>query len=329
MTTMTTLTITAFAPLTTLPTMDPDLADLLLSALRIVQWAGFVLLAGTIAFWLVVWPDGRHNRRQLLLVDTGLVVLGVATALGPVVAVLATGRAPLEALSREGWVAVLLRLAVVVAVWAFLTELVADDPADRDDGRDGWDGHDTSGAALTARQLWSWAAVLALTVTMVLSSDTLTVAPSWLSAVLTFAHLLAMAVWLGGLVALSAVALTREQASDVGDLVPGFSKASVACVITLAVSGALEAALRAGGFDVLLSGTYGLVLLVKVAIFGGLLVLAVPTRRHTDTVISGRFRGDTTVTTRAQTVALLMGAQLATAAALLVATAALVSVAPA
>ena len=48
-------------------------------------------------------------------------------------------------------------------------------------------------------------------------------------------------------VALSAVALTREQASDVGDLVPGFSKASVACVITLAVSGALQAALRAGG----------------------------------------------------------------------------------
>ncbi len=104
--------------------MDPDLAELLAGALRTVLYAGFVLLAGTLAFWTLVWPDGRYNRRQLLLVDAGLAVLAVGTLLVPVVAVVTTGRAPLDALSREGWVAVLLRLAVLVAVWAFLSELV-------------------------------------------------------------------------------------------------------------------------------------------------------------------------------------------------------------
>ena len=288
--------------------MDPDLADLLAGALRSVLYAGFVLLAGTLAFWTLVWPDGRYNRRQLLLVDTGLAVLAVGTLLVPVVAVVTTGRSPLDALSREGWVAVLLRLAVLVAVWAFLSELV-DAPIR---GR---------------RRLAAGVAVVALTATMVLGSEAVAVTPVWLSVVMSFAHLLAMATWLGGLLALAVVILPRQQLTDLEALIPAISRVSLVCIATLVVTGAVQAVARTGAVGTLASSTYGLVLLVKVAIFVGLLVLAVPVRRRTDAILLGRLDVEAP-STGTQTLALLMGAQLATAAALIVATAALVAVAP-
>ncbi|WP_404389755.1 CopD family protein [Humibacillus xanthopallidus] len=288
--------------------MDPDLADLLVGALRTVLYAGFVLLAGTLAFWTLVWPDGPYNRRQLLLVDTGLAVLGVGTLLVPVVAVVTTGLPPLDALSREGWVAVLLRLAVLVAVWAFLSELV-DAPIR---GR---------------RRLAAAVAVVALTVTMVLGSEAVALAPVWLSVVTSFAHLLAMATWLGGLLALAVVILPRQQPTDLEELIPAFSRLALDCIVVLVVTGAVQAAQRIGGVDALTSSSYGVVLLVKVAIFVGLLVLAVPVRRRTDAILLGRLDVEAP-STGTQTLALLMGAQLATAAALLAATAALVAVAP-
>ena len=288
--------------------MDPDLAELLAGALRTVLYVGFVLLAGTLAFWTLVWPDGRYNRRQLLLVDAGLAILAVATLLVPVVAVVTTGRAPLDALSREGWVAVLLRLAVLVALWAFLSELV-DAPIR---GR---------------RRLATGGAVVALTVTMVLGSDAVAVAPVWLSVVMSFAHLLAMATWLGGLLALAVVIRPRQQLTDLEELIPALSRISLACIVTLVVTGAVQAVERTGGVSALASSTYGLVLLVKVAVFVGMLVLAVPVRRRTDAILLGRLDVEAP-SAGTQTLALLMGAQLATAAALLVATAALVAVAP-
>lgn len=288
--------------------MDPDLADLLVGALRSVLYAGFVMLAGTLALWTLVWPDGRYNRRQLLLVDAGLAVLAVGTLLVPVVAVVTTGRAPLDALSREGWVAVLLRLAVLMALWAFLSELVEAPIRGR-------------------RRVAAGAAVVALTVTMVLGSDAVTVTPVGLSVVLSFAHLLAMATWLGGLLALAAAILPRQQPTDLEELIPAVSRVSLVCIVTLVVTGAVQAVERTGGVGALASSTYGLVLLVKVAFFVGLLVLAVPARRRTDAILLGRLDIEG-LSAGTQTLALLMGAQLATAAALIVATAALVAVAP-
>ena len=288
--------------------MDPDLADLLVGALRSVLYAGFVLLAGTLAFWTLVWPDGRYNRRQLLLVDAGLAVLAVGTLLVPVVAVVTTGLAPLDALSREGWVAVLLRLAVLVAVWAFLSELV-DAPIR---GR---------------RRVAAGVAVVALTVTMVLGSEAVALSPVALSLPMSFAHLLAMATWLGGLLALAVVILPRQQPTVLEELIPAFSRLSLDCIVVLVVTGAVQAIQRTGGVGDLASSTYGLVLLVKVAVFVGMLVLAVPVRRRTDAILLGRLDVEAP-SAGTQTLALLMGAQLATAAALIVTTAALVAVAP-
>ena len=144
---------------------------------------------------------------------------------------------------------------------------------------------------------------------------------------MSFAHLLAMATWLGGLLALAVVILPRQQLTDLEELIPALSRVSLVCIVTLVVTGAVQAVERTGGVGALASSTYGLVLLVKVAIFVGMLVLAVPVRRRTDAILLGRLDVEAP-STGTQTLALLMGAQLATAAALIVATAALVAVAP-
>jgi hypothetical protein len=41
--------------------MTQDLIDLALGANRVLTYAGYVLIAGTLTFWSVVWPDGRRN----------------------------------------------------------------------------------------------------------------------------------------------------------------------------------------------------------------------------------------------------------------------------
>ena len=163
--------------------------------------------------------------------------------------------------------------------------------------------------------------------TLLEAAAAVAVAPVWLSIAMSFAHLLAMAIWLGGLLALAVVILPRQQLTDLDELLPALSRVSLVCIAVLVGTGAVQAIQRTGDLSALASSTYGLVLLVKVAVFAVLLVLAVPVRRRTDAILLGRLDVDAP-STGTQTLALLMGAQLATAAALLGATAALVAVAP-
>ncbi|MGY1771648.1 copper resistance CopC/CopD family protein [Blastococcus sp. SYSU D00813] len=87
------------------------------------------------------------------------------------------------------------------------------------------------------------------------------------------AHVAAMALWLGGLVALLA-ALLREgvPAAQMAEALPRFSRVAAASVAVLVVSGVVQSVREVGSPDALFSTGYGRLLLAKLALV--LLVLA-------------------------------------------------------
>lgn len=290
--------------------MDGPVADVLVGATRVLLYVGFVLLAGTLSFWVLVWSEGRYNRHQLRLVDDGMVLLATATVLGPVVTALVSGEPPAESISREAGGAALVRLAIIAVIAAWLPELV-------------------DGPTVGRRRAAVAAIVVALSLTMVTVSDAMTGQLVALKIVATLGHLLGTAAWLGGLVALAVVIIPRHDLEVLDQLIPAFSKVAFVSVVTLVVTGIVHALAQAGGPTELASGPYGVVLLLKVVVFGGMLVLGNHGRRYANDVVLRRLRVDGGVRGGGvHTLAVVMGAELATAAALLVTTAVLVAVAP-
>lgn len=290
--------------------MDVLMADLLVGAIRVLLYVGFVLLAGTLSFWVLVSPEGHDDARQRLLVVAGMVLVAVTTVIGPVISVLLSGAAPAELISREAGASAVLRLAVIAVAAAWLPELL-DSPT------------------LGRRRVALGGIVVALALTMVTASDAMTGNLVALKIVATLGHLLAAAAWLGGLVVLAVVIVPGNHLDQLDELIPSFSDVAFVSVVTLVVTGTIHALAQAGGPSGLTSSTFGVVLFLKIAVFAGMLVLGNHGRRYVNEFVLRRARPDAAVPPGAvNTLAVVMGAELATAAALLAATALLVAVAP-
>ena len=63
--------------------MNRELVELALGANRVMTYAGYVLLAGTFTFWSLVWPEGRSDKRLVVLAVTGTGLLFLGTIGGP------------------------------------------------------------------------------------------------------------------------------------------------------------------------------------------------------------------------------------------------------
>lgn len=156
---------------------------------------------------------------------------------------------------------------------------------------------------------------LALIETYVLASDAW--GGPWTAAKLAASttHLAAVAVWLGGLLALAAVLLPGTGQSVLRHVLPRFSVLVLASVLILVGSGLLHAVAVAGSVRELVDSDYGTVLLIKLLVFGVLLALGTIGRRYAAAREGG------------QTFVVVIGAELALAAGVLTATAVLVQVA--
>jgi copper transport protein len=98
-----------------------------------------------------------------------------------------------------------------------------------------------------------------------------------LAIALDWLHVAAMVAWLGGLIPLiSAIRAARrdpEQAMPLAILIPRFSWLAFPCVVVLTLSGLYSYLLHINALDLLAATTYGRALLVKLAVFGVLIVL--------------------------------------------------------
>lgn len=292
--------------------MIQDLVDLALGANRVLTYAGYVLLAGTLTFWSVVWPDGRRNRRLVVLALTGTAAMIMGTLSSPVIQLIFGGRLLGDVVSPLGGAAQLVRLAALVAAMCFLPDII-------------------SGAVVGWRRIVALTLVVVIAASMVAQSDA--IGGPWEIAKIgaTGLHVLATCAWLGGLVALAAVLIPGENVHELDRLIPRFSRVAQLSVATLVITGIVHALAVAGGVYQLASSRYGLVLLIKIAIFGLMLLMGNEGRKYAARAAFRQSHLQPDAPLRAggiSTLAVVMGAELCIAFVILSTTSLLVMVAP-
>jgi len=292
--------------------MIQDLVDLALGANRVLTYAGYVLLAGTLTFWSVVWPDGRRNRRLVMLTLAGTAAMIIGTLAGPSIQLIFGGRMLGDVVTPLGGAAQLVRLAALFAAMFFLPDII-------------------SGAVVGWRRVMALTLVLAIAASMVAQSNA--IGGHWEVAKIaaTGLHVLATCAWLGGLVALAAVLIPGEQVQELDQLIPRFSRVAQLSVVTLLVTGTVHALAVAGGVTQLATSRYGLVLLIKVSIFGLMLLMGNEGRKYAARAAFRQLHQPPEGTVRTSSIsalAVVMGAELCIAFVILSTTSLLVLVAP-
>jgi len=87
-------------------------------------------------------------------------------------------------------------------------------------------------------------------------------------------HVLAMALWLGGLVVLAVVGLARSAALGVRDALEPFSRMALGCVLALVATGAFQTWRQVGSLDALRTTDFGRILVVKLVLVALVVVFA-------------------------------------------------------
>jgi putative copper export protein len=292
--------------------MNSPLLELALGVNRVVLYIGYVLLAGTLTFWTLVWPDGQVDRRLVLMTWLGTALMTVATVTALVIGMVMNGRTYSDVVSPLNGAALIVRLAGLAFMAFFLVDVARSEII-------GW------------RRVVAVGVVTLVAATMVVHSDAAT-GPWWaVKIVAASGHVLATAAWLGGLVALAMVLIQRENLRELDWLIPRFSLVATVSVIILVLTGSIHALAAAGGIGPLLSSRYGLVLLIKVVVVGLLLLLGKYSRRYATRVAFRRVNpmAASINKERIRTLTVVMGAEVAIAVVVLATTSVLVLAAPA
>jgi copper transport protein len=188
-----------------------------------------------------------------------------------------------------------------------------------------------SGAVVGWRRVVALTLVLVIAASMVAQSDA--IGGPWEVAKIaaTGLHVLATCAWLGGLVALAAVLIPGEKVQELDRLIPRFSRVAQLSVVTLVVTGIVHALAVAGGVWPLASSRYGLVLLIKITIFGLMLLMGNEGRKYAARAAfrQSHLQPDGPLRVGGiSTLAVVMGAELCIAFVILSTTSLLVMVAP-
>lgn len=271
-------------------TDGPNPISVLTDVTRVVGYTGVTLFIGTLAFWLLIWPSGRHDRGLILVAWLGLALTAVSALAGLVSALPV---ADVGALLDRPTAPLLARLMLGAAAVPWLARYVTDRATSN-----------LPGVLL----------VLALALTVV------TARPGRLpvtTVALTELHVLAAAGWVGGLAALAVAVVPRRDPSVLHATLGRFSWLSMACVATLAATGTVHALLHAGGVQPLIGSDYGAALLAKLLAIAGMLTAATGSHTYVRRLPS---RG-----APVQVIGLFIGAELALGAATIVLTATLAS----
>ena len=240
---------------------------------RFAVFAGLALLIGAVFFAVVIWPDARSSVRVWRLVQGGWWSVTLATLVGllvygPYVEGLGLGDVfstsligdTLDVRFGQVWLA---RLVLLLVMAPLLVMAFRRDP--------------TTGGARPVATWWA-PAMLLLTLLLVATPGLAghAVTGDW-ATVAIFAdtiHVLAMALWLGGLVALAVVTLARDATIAARDAVDRFSRLALVCIVALVATGAFQTWRQVGSLDALRTTDYGRILVVKIVLVALVIVFA-------------------------------------------------------
>ncbi len=294
--------------------MSPEAVETALTLDRLISYGGFVLWAGTLAFWSLIWPGGHRDRRLFLLALVGAGLLTVGTVAEPLIRLSLGGQPLAEVAPPLAGAAVLVRLAVLIGSAFFLVDLVSDE--------------------LTGiRRIVAIIAVVVVAVTMVIQPGPNGDRGTLLLTLGEVGYLLATAAWLGGLGGLALVLRPGGNAGPENHLLSRFSPVAMLSLIVLVVIGGGAALATSGWPDGQGDVRYWLVLAVKIGFLALLLFLVSQIRRYAARIAFRQLYhlpvgGDRTVQARGR-LTLIFGMEVAVALAVLLTTGLLIMVAQA
>jgi copper transport protein len=261
----------------TVASPDPAGVAGLLTVARAASYLAMILLAGGVAFLILLWPAGVDvgAARRLLWVAwaTGLVATGLGVALDGAY----VNRRGLGSMFSPG------QLGDTLAthwgtVWGvrallFLLALVVLVQLERGRTR----------VVRSAPWLVGTAAVMiGLLRTPGLVSHASEGRWAWAGSVADLVHLLGVALWIGGLAVLALVVLPRRQPAELQLVVPRFSRMAGLALGAVVAGGGFMSWQLVGGLHGLTVTHFGKVLLVKLLIFAAVLGAAAFSRRWVD-----------------------------------------------
>jgi hypothetical protein len=198
--------------------MDPVIAPILAATVWFVVCLGYVLLAGMGTFWAIVWPEGQAVRRLRGLAVAGLALISLGTVIEALVGILVGEYPRGETVTDESGTWLLVRLAALAIAGFFGAELL-------------------SQPVRGARRIVVLALVAVLTVTLVVNSTAMSSPQVVAIAAIVGVYLLALAAWLGSLVAVAALLVPHNQPGGLDRVWTRFSWLTGLSVLVLMVTG--------------------------------------------------------------------------------------------
>ena len=250
---------------------------------RAVLYAALALLVGGLAFVAFLWPAGRGNRRAAWLVLGGWLGSLVATVAGIMLeGVYGAGYSLSKAFdptvfgdvidTRFGHVS-LVRLGLLLCALPLL-----------------WVVFGRPGSARRPLPKWwivpTTLVAVGLCATPGLAGHASTGIQTGAAIPADALHVLAMCLWLGGLLMLVAAVLPRRDTLEMREVLPRWSSVALGCVVVLVVTGVYQAWRIEGSIGALKDTDSGRLLLVKVGVFAVLVVVAAFARD----VVNRRYR---------------------------------------
>ncbi|MFF7641752.1 copper resistance protein CopC [Streptomyces canus] len=256
---------------------------------RYMSYAGFIVLVGGAAFVLGCWQRGAGVRPMQRLVVGGWLTLTAATLLLLLLRGSYTGSGKVgdifdldllgNVLQTKSGAALVSRLLLLAAAALFISVLFgAYDKREDEEKRDLTFGLAIGGTVVAAGLAASWAMAEHASVGL----------QAGIAMPVDVVHLLAVAVWLGGLTALL-VALYRSEAPVESAAVRRFSQVAFGSVVALVATGVYQSWRQLGSWSAFTETRYGQLLLVKIGLVALLVGIAFISRRWTaqlaDTVV--------------------------------------------
>ncbi|CAL9307559.1 copper resistance protein CopC [Streptomyces sp. SudanB52_2052] len=251
---------------------------------RYVSYAGFIVMAGGAAFVLACWPRGSGVRPVQRFVVSGWLALTAATLALLLLRGSFTGSGKVadvfdlsllgQVLQTKTGAALVSRLLLLAAAALFIAVLFGayDKREDPQEKRDLTFGLAIGGVVVAAGLAASWA----------MSEHASVGLQAGIAMPVDVVHLLAVAVWLGGLGALL-VALCRAPADAPVDAsaVRRFSRVAFGSVLALIATGTYQSWRQLGSWSAFTDTRYGQLLLAKIALVVVLVGVAWISRRWT------------------------------------------------
>jgi len=240
---------------------------------RFLAFAGIAMLIGAVVFCVAVWSRARTIRAARVLTYSALGVLAVATLAGfllqgPYAAGLGIGHVFDAALWRDVattrfgtvWLG---RLALLAVAFVLVRVLFSR----------------AEGARLPTWWLVTATATgIAIAATPALAGHSSTGDYVGIALVADVVHVLAMSVWLGGLLLMAVVVLRGNEIEERRDVVLDFSFVATWCVLALVASGAFQTWRQVRDLDALRDTDYGHILVIKLVVFALMGVFALFSR---------------------------------------------------